>query len=255
MNRRESLDATLLAAIRRSNIWLGVWAGLYVLANGVSSGLLALAGMLVFYRAMARYTGRSKWLRIVAAFALFAGSQTMKTLEDLGRLAAYAWIVDQVASVDRRFRTAASTSVSGFVTLGSFVFPVLACNAFARANRFRREHLLLQAASGGLSPDEYLARIRAELDYRYEDVGFHLKYAEALAARGDDRAVAIEARLLLVQDPYNFTGNLLLAQSYLRLGLPAECERVCDEYLQVAGYCFEFVELRDSSRKQLEGQP
>jgi hypothetical protein len=89
--------------------------------------------------------------------------------------------------------------------------------------------------------------LRKELDNRYEDVGFHLKYAEALAARGDDRGAAIEARLLLVQDPYHFTGNLLLAQSYLRLGLRADCRRVCDDYLAVAGYCFEFAELRTQS--------
>jgi hypothetical protein len=82
------------------------------------------------------------------------------------------------------------------------------------------------------------------VDTRIEDVGFHLRYAEILFARADHRAAAVEARLLLVQDPYHFSGNLLLANAYAALGLWDDCLRICDEYLGVAGYCFEFGELR-----------
>ena len=56
--------------------------------------------------------------------------------------------------------------------------------------------------------------------------------------------------ILLTQDPYHFGGNVLLAQSYLRLGLVDDCERVCEEYLAVAGYCFEFQELQAEARRQ-----
>ena len=107
---------------------------------------------------------------------------------------------------------------------------------------------MLRAATAGVGSDEYLELLGRELEYRYEDVGFHLKYAEALAARGDDRAAAVEARVLLLQDPYHFAGNLLLAQCYARLGLHDECERVCDAYLAVTGYSFEFADLRQACR-------
>jgi hypothetical protein len=136
--------------------------------------------------------------------------------------------------------------------LSPIILPILACGAYSRANRFRRERTLLRAAAAGVSSDEYLVLLRGELEYRYEDVGFHLKYAEALAARGYERAAAVEARLLLVQDPYHFAGNLLLAQCYLRLGLAEESIRVCDDYLDVAGYCFEFEEIRDLAEQKLE---
>ena len=50
---------------------------------------------------------------------------------------------------------------------------------------------------------------------------------------------------MLEQDPYNFNGNLLLANAYFTLGLYDDCGKVCDDYLAVTGYCFEFQELRD----------
>ena len=37
----------------------------------------------------------------------------------------------------------------------------------------------------------------------------------------------------------------MMAQS----GLFADCRQVCDEYLAVAGYCFEFAELWDRCGK------
>jgi hypothetical protein len=147
--------------------------------------------------------------------------------------------------------TAAMLIMGGYqaaLVVAGIAVPVLACTAYARASRLRRERVLLRAAAAGTGSDEYLALLRRELDFRYEDVGFHLKYAEALAARGDDRAAAVEARLLLVQDPYHFDGNLLLAQCYARLGLFADAGRVCDAYLAVAGYAFEFEELLDQCR-------
>jgi hypothetical protein len=89
-----------------------------------------------------------------------------------------------------------------------------------------------------------LDQMRTMVDVRVEDVGFHLRYAELLAARGDHRSAAIESRLVLIQDPYHFNGNLLLANSYSALGLWSECLSVCEDYLSVTGYCFEFSELK-----------
>jgi hypothetical protein len=48
---------------------------------------------------------------------------------------------------------------------------------------------------------------------------------------------------MLVQDPYNFNGNLLLANTYYILGLYDDCAAVCERYLDVSGYCFEFADL------------
>ena len=66
------------------------------------------------------------------------------------------------------------------------------------------------------------------------------------------KQAAVEGRLLLRQDPYNFNGNLLLANAYFQLELLDDCVTVCDNYLQVSGYCFEFSELREQCQRRLQ---
>jgi len=56
-----------------------------------------------------------------------------------------------------------------------------------------------------------LGRQARNCNRRFEAVGFHLKYAAALLARGNLRPAAVEARLLLLPDPSPFNGTLLLA--------------------------------------------
>jgi hypothetical protein len=132
-----------------------------------------------------------------------------------------------------------------------YILPVIAGSLFAGLRRLEREKLLRDLArEEGPGSDRYLQALEQALDSRFEDVGLHLKYAEALFARGRVKEAAVECRLLLKQDPYNFNGNLLLANAYYSLGLDAECAEVCDAYLGVSGYCFEFSELREQARQR-----
>jgi hypothetical protein len=136
----------------------------------------------------------------------------------------------------------------------SIAVPVIGSAAYAALRRAQREQALWDAArEGHAGSDRFLQTMRAMVDTRIEDVGFHLKYAELLFARGDYRGAAVEARLLLEQDPYHFNGNLLLANAYAALGLWRDCLQVCEDYLQVAGYCFEFGELRQQCQVRIGG--
>jgi serine/threonine-protein kinase len=142
----------------------------------------------------------------------------------------------------------------GFLGLILFWFflPVIGSALYATWRRVRREQTLWGVALGDRADsDRFLTTMRDMVDTRIEDVSFHLRYAELLFVRGDCRAASVEARLLLVQDPYHFNGNLLLANASAALGLWDDCLRVCDEYLQVAGYCFEFGELRQQCLERL----
>jgi hypothetical protein len=127
-----------------------------------------------------------------------------------------------------------------------FFLPVMVAAAFVSLRRLQRQRVLRRAAlAGAAGLDHYLDVFRQSVDSRFEDVEFHLKYAEALFNSGRVKEAAVEARLLLLQDPYHFGGNLLLAHAYDRLNLPNHCRQVCHDYLAVNGYCFEFGELRD----------
>lgn len=259
--RGRSLDQTLADTHRRATRWMVLWVSLLMLLSGIVPGVCQLIGLYVFYDAHRRFVGRARVGRIMlaccavvapAAVNNIVPSGLIPTMPEFFILGPERSSVAFSQRLQAKKLTQREMAGAGIVWLvlvvGGIALPVLASSSYAKTSRARRERLLLSAA-GSASPDEYLQLLRAELDYRYEDVGFHLRYAEALAARGDDRAAAIEARLLLIQDPYHFTANLLLAQSYLRLGLFADCQQVCDEYLAVAGYCFEFAELGDQARK------
>ena len=249
--RQQTLDQKLARGVRNNYAWTVFWVAAFLLIRGPLSGLMTLAGFVLFYRAHNRLRRWAKLGAVLIAFALIGGSWFASGLGDSVLLVYVATTVPQlVARIDPILAYIVTIVGAAVFIVAPILFPVIACGTYARANRLRRERTLLRAATAGAGSDEYLTILRNELDYRYEDVGFHLKYAEALAARGDDRAAAVEARLLLVQDPYHFAGNLLLAQCYLRLRLTADCEQVCDEYLSVAGYCFEFQELRDQARRQ-----
>jgi tRNA A-37 threonylcarbamoyl transferase component Bud32 len=142
---------------------------------------------------------------------------------------------------------------AGFHVLVSYGLPLFACSLYVGVRRLHREKLLRDSAlREGVGADAVLESLRRSLDTRFEDVGFHLKYAEALYASGRVKQAAVEGRLLLRQDPYNFNGNLLLANAYFQLELLDDCVTVCDNYLQVSGYCFEFSELREQCQRRLQ---
>lgn len=141
---------------------------------------------------------------------------------------------------------------TGVAAIFIFFAPAIAASIYVRLRRLQREKVLRDAAlAGGAGSDAYLELLRNALEYRFADVGFHQKYAEALFARGRIAEAAVEARLMLVQDHYNFSGNLLLANAYYALGLLPDCITVCDRYLTVSGYCFEFAELREQCQRRI----
>ena len=53
------------------------------------------------------------------------------------------------------------------------------------------------------------------------------------------------SQILIEIDPYDFGANLLLANGYLEVGLYEECIQVCNNYLALSGYSFEFSDIKD----------
>ncbi len=226
-----SLDQKLARGILWRKAVLAACVVVYLLPGGLISGLLLLVGMVVFYFGQRQDPGRRRVLLTLASFGVLAGHLAMLYF---------------FASLDFKH------PILGLVGGCARIFlPVVACALFAGLRRLQREKLLLDLARDeGSGSEEYLDALRQSLDTRFEDVGLHLKYAEALFARGRVKEAAVEARILLRQDPYHFNGNLLLANAYFALGLDAECADVCEEYLKVSGYCFEFSELREQARRR-----
>jgi serine/threonine-protein kinase len=256
---RQSLDRQLKRGIQRGRFWLVVCLVLYLLPQGLLAAVLLLVGMLLFYWAQTRtrWSWTTSSLAVLGALGLLAGQVSLRyffptwdytpvnlvmlVTRDLGFLfPAAPWVPFLVLGL-----------TYGIPLLIYLVLPVIAGAHYATLRRLEREKVLREVAlEGSAVSDRYLRVLRDTLSSRFEDVGLHLKYAEALFARGQLKEAAVEARLILRQDRYHFNATLLLANAYLVLGLVEDCAAVCDRYLAVSGYCFELTELREQCHKR-----
>jgi serine/threonine-protein kinase len=239
-----SLDEQLASGVRRRKVLLACCVAFTLLPLGLLSGTLLGGGLFLFV--LAQRTGRwghpRIWAAVLASLLLLAGHLVMRTVLAHHDLSAFQFLV----------LLPPLWGVAAFLVLGvgNVVVPVVAAALFVRLRRLQRERLLrdlMREGAGG--SDRYLRALRQAVDGRFEDVGLHLKYAEALLARGRVAEAAVEAKLLLWQDPYHWGGNLLLANAYYALGLHDDCRAVCDAYLAVSGYCFELGELAELSAR------
>ena len=257
----DTLDRKLARAITWRKWLLGALLALYLLPSGPLTTALLLAGLWLFVKVQTvdHWRRGKRAAAVGGALVLFAGSIIMRyfvyewslilgALFRLGKTAIADRAAIEVAGTFGLGSNAALfiTTVAAAMFVATLLLPAAAAAVYVRLRRLQREKSLREATLEGTSGSEgYLEMLRSALDYRFADVGFHLKYAEALVARGRHADAAVEARLILVQDPYNFNGNLLLANLYYTLGLYDDCTAVCERYLAVSGYCFEFAELRD----------
>jgi serine/threonine-protein kinase len=264
---RPRLDRQLRQGIATRRVLLVLCVLGYLLPKGAGAGLLLLAAMALFYVAQKdeRHGRAAVAAGTLLSFALLVGYLVL-------RYVAPSWDFYLSVPVYRLGRGLQDLAAGWFgVTLGPTVapliilvvvvvvpalvylfLPVIGGALYVSMRRLQRELTLRNAAlESGTDSDRYLQALRDALDSRFEDVGLHLKYAEALFARGRVKEAAVEARVLLRQDPYHFSANLLLANAYLGLGLWEDCVAVCDRYLAVSGYCFEFHELREQCRRRL----
>jgi serine/threonine-protein kinase len=133
--------------------------------------------------------------------------------------------------------------------MGYFALPAAA--HFVNLRRAQRELTLLQSLRTS-DRGQALAVLRQYVSGAPGDMNIRRRYLEALLASGQTAEAAVEARLILEVDPYNLPATLLLAHAYLELGLLERCEQVCNGYLEVAGQCFEFEELRETITRRKE---
>jgi hypothetical protein len=255
--RLEPIQERMERTIQRNRFWLVACILLYLLPTGLIGGTLLLSGIVLFFVSQSERRERRFWgparltaaaLTVLLCAQIWAFVVTWDvSIFGVGKRPNTIQAAIAQSGVDPRSGLGVALSViAPFVIMFYFIFlPVIGSACYANWRRAQRERTLWNAAMAGqVGSEGFLDQMRAMVDVRVEDVGFHLRYAELLAARGDHRNAAIESRLVLIQDPYHFNGNLLLANSYAALGLWNDCLAVCDDYLSVTGYCFEFGELK-----------
>jgi len=256
IRRKPRAQSSLDEQIRRGMTWrwalIVVCLLMYLLYGGMLSGLALVGGLVLFYHGQTQDQSTARTVVRTLLSFIFLG--TYVDLLYFHRNLDYVPQLQLLVLLNSFPIPEVGLVVFTFVPLLiSYGIPVFTCSLFVGVRRLHREKLLRDSAmKDHLHSEEDLEALRRSLDTRFEDVGFHLKYAEALYARGRVKESAVEARLLLRQDPYHFNGNLLLANAYFQLDLLQDCIELCEGYLQVSGYCFEFNELRDQCQRRLQ---
>jgi hypothetical protein len=226
--------------IRRSWILFWILALFIVAPMGLLRGGTMLVGVLVFHRGQSKAGWPMRWALTTAALALIASAWAFGFLPGLPDI-----LRSPLDLLKERLPEFAESLVNLASTLYLLVVAPIAAYFFAVARRNRRDlalrELLRQSST---DPDKYLHVLKSLSNLHSRDTHIQQKYVEGLVSRGRLSEAAVEAQLIIENDPYNFGAHLLLAHAYFELGCTAQCSVVCTRYLEVSGYCFEFDELR-----------
>ena len=103
---------------------------------------------------------------------------------------------------------------------------------------------------GSKNLGKLLSTIKEYININPENLKIRQKYIELLFLNSCLKDAIVESKLVLEIDPYNLDINLLLANCYYEKGLYDECIKVCNGYLSISGYSFEFSELKKMCKKR-----
>ncbi|MDJ0681333.1 MAG: tetratricopeptide repeat protein [Xenococcaceae cyanobacterium MO_167.B52] len=136
------------------------------------------------------------------------------------------------------------------IKLLKFPFSLTAVHYLTKIKQLQ-ENLLLHRILRQSSRDSenIISLLKRFIDIHWQNLNIRQKYIELLLLEGKVEEAIVEAKLALEVDPYNFGINLLLANGYFEVGLYEQCIQVCNSYLAVSGYSFEFSDLNYKSEQ------
>lgn len=228
--------------------WIFVWIFVFlVIIPDVIGGIMRIGGAMLFFLGQSPPGSKSRTfggLGLVVV-GLVVGVITWNFLWALvGALT--GWSEASIAI--------ASQIVPGILAIVQLPFVLIALHYFVKAKRLERNAFFLKALRLGSSEiEKLLGFLGGFVDVHLGDMNLHQKYAEMLLSVGRAKEAIVEAKRILEIDPYNFGATLLLAHGYFEVGLYRECESVCNGYLAISGYSFEFSDLIERCRKHLGG--
>ncbi len=110
-------------------------------------------------------------------------------------------------------------------------------------------HKVLKKSS--TNPGKIITILKRFVDINWLNINIKQKYIEMLLLNGQIKEAIVEAKLTITIDPYNFGINLLLAKGYFEAGLYEESIQVCNNYLAICNYSFEFEDIKNQCENML----
>jgi serine/threonine-protein kinase len=239
-----------LAATRINGILFGIFFALTMLLYGFLGVAISTGGLVVFYLGQSK---QKKFYTLLGIFLLIVGLITTFIILILLYIATVTSCTDSGQSIKSCETLLGKQMV--FLSFLFFVLRMVDVYFIAKVKRLKETLFLRRALrNASLDDKEIISLLKEYVNLNLVNINIRQKYIELLFLNGQFKEALVESKLSLEVDPYNFGLNLLLANSYFEVGLYDECIQVCNGYLAVTGYSFEFSDLKNGCEKLLGRQ-
>jgi serine/threonine protein kinase len=235
--------------------WISFWISFFLgmLPVGLIGSLIALGGIFMFY------IGNEKHRPIMTVMGGFV-IMPIGLLLNMYILIEIIYLASNIPGATRIGLHVNLNDTSFFV---KFIFILLLVMNYIALHlmmyniikiRFLNRKLkLMQGFRFSKNKTEELVELLQKfVDQNHADMYLHQKYVEILLILKRTKEAIVESKLMLEMDPYNKESGLLLVHGYFNLGLYTECMNVCDRYLSISGYNFEFSDFRDRCQELIK---
>lgn len=218
---------------------------LYSLLCSIQQVML-LGGLIVFYLGQAKENSLKTFIGIFLMFVVFIVSFLIPNILDSVR---YEIIYPVLADISGDN----TINFFRFIRLFEVVLLLIPIHNLTKIRNLR-ESLLLHKTLREASQDinKIIQLLKSFVDRNWGNMNLRQKYIELLLFNGQIEEAIVEAKLALEVDPYNLGVTLLLANSYFDVGLYEESKQVCDYYLAISSYSFEFSNLKERCQLNMD---
>ncbi len=209
-----------------------IFAVFSLITPNIIGQLIQIYGYILFYKGEERKKNSMSNLGVILIFFSFMFSWIQSViLSNLGRYNEIILISNMITSLLTMF------------TMWATLYYL------AKYKHFRRELFIIRSLIKQRDKENYLTEFKNFVNIYPGDFYIHIRYIETLFLYGRHQDAVVESLIFLESDPYNKDVCLLLANGYYDLRLYADCIQVCDGYLAIAGYSFEFYDLKNECNK------
>jgi serine/threonine protein kinase len=231
--------------IRESWIRFWIFTFLSTVPSGVIGEAVSISGLLLFYVGQEKRdvfrTGGGISLLIVGFFISFIFSSIV-----------YA-IIFAASGQDEAVANNITSSINVATLFISLPFILVGVHYLTKVRSLQEDLILYKTLrEASESRETIINLLKNFVDRNWGNINLRQKHIELLLLDGQLENAVVESKLLLEVDPYDFGANLLLANSYLEIGLYEECVQVCNSYLALSGHSFEFSDLKNQCLKIME---
>lgn len=238
-----SWEKSNLKAIKKNWILFWVFAFVAFIPDGILGQIIIMAGAFLFLIGQEKKKKTPKKFTVGGLLIIICGCIVSLIISGIidQRIMYYLQI-----SAEKLFRFQAD-----YALFGGLIY-LLPLHYFAKARRLERDTFLLKTLRiASIKGEKLLDHLKDFIDIHPADMNVNQKYIETLLLHARIKEAIVESKRALQIDPYNFGVNLLLAHGYFDICLYQECIQVCNNYLAVSPYSFEFSDLKEQCKQHV----